>query len=147
METLLPMAPRLSVRVAERFDKALKTIRLALAEGDLSVVGEIDVTARPAWSASRKAGASRLLLVDSPLLVFEALALDRAAGVFFPLHLLVSASGEETLVSWPEPSVLLDLRLPAGAAEPLDELRARVTAALDTITSPSETNRPSVEHE
>ena len=74
--------------LAERFDKALKTIRSAVAGMDLEVAGEIDV-ADLLLHHPGTAARSRILLVDCPVLMFEALALDRAAAVFFPLHIFV----------------------------------------------------------
>jgi uncharacterized protein (DUF302 family) len=119
--------------IAERFDKAVKLIRSALADMELSVVGELDATDAFGRAPGRKAERSRILLVDCPLLVFEALALDRAAGVFFPSHILVSADGDRTRVSTVNPAVLFDVRLPLGAAGPMESLQARVTLALESV--------------
>src|ERR1017187_4397441 len=81
--------------ISEPFDKAVKLIRLALAETELSVVDEFDMTRALGELPGKKAEQSRVLLVDCPLLVFEAQAFDRAAGVFFPLHVLVWADGDQ----------------------------------------------------
>jgi uncharacterized protein (DUF302 family) len=119
--------------IAERFDKAVKLIRSALAEMELSVVGEFDATGTLGREAGRTAERARILLVDCPLLVFEALALDRAAGVFFPLHVLVRAGGDRTLVSAVNPAGLFHVRLPLGAADPMERLQARVALAFESI--------------
>ncbi|MBZ5618888.1 MAG: DUF302 domain-containing protein [Acidobacteriia bacterium] len=120
-------------RIAERFDKVLKLIRGALADSELSIVGEIDSTDALNREAGKKVVRSRILFVDCPLLVFEALALDRASGVFFPLHVLVSVDGDRTQVSVVNPAGLFDARLPVGAAEPMEKLQARVTLALESV--------------
>ena len=126
--------------IAERFDKALRLIRSTMAEMELSVVDEFDTVLGPGHESKRKAERSKLLLVDSPLLVFEALALDRAAGVFVPVHLLVSPDGNRTQVTWMEPASLFDVRLPVGSAEPLRKLRTRVARALEVVSARSRTN-------
>jgi uncharacterized protein (DUF302 family) len=119
--------------IPERFDKALKLIRGALAETKLSIAGEFDTTGAFGKSPGKKAEPSRILLVDCPLLVFEAQALDRAAGVFFPLHVLVRGDGGRTRVSPANSTGLFDLRLPLGAEGPMEMLRIRVTTALDSV--------------
>lgn len=123
--------------IAEKFDKAVKLIRRAMAETELSVVGEFDTTGSFGEQPGKKAEPSTVLLVDCPLLVFEAQALDRAAGVFFPLHILVWADHERTQVSTVSSGGLLEVRLPPGAAGPMEELRLRVTTALESVLSQS----------
>lgn len=119
--------------IDERFDKAIRLIRSALEQQELSIAGELDLRPSGVLRLGKRPPAARLLLVDSPLLLFEALALDRAAGVFFPLHLLVSADGDRTHVSCVEPASLFDVRLPAGSSQPLADLRNRIAIALESV--------------
>lgn len=126
--------------LAERFDKALKTIRSAVAGMDLEVAGEIDV-ADLLLHHPGTAARSRILLVDCPVLMFEALALDRAAAVFFPLHIFVSAAGSQTFVSLINPAGLVDARLPVGAASPIERLQVRIAQALESASRRSEANQ------
>jgi uncharacterized protein (DUF302 family) len=119
--------------ISEPFDKAVKLIRLALAETELSVVDEFDMTRALGELPGKKAEQSRVLLVDCPLLVFEAQAFDRAAGVFFPLHVLVWADGDRTHVSTASSGALFDARLPSGVAGPMSKLKGRVGVALESI--------------
>lgn len=122
-----------SYSIDTRFDQALKLIRQALAKGQLSIAGEYDLAEYWAEDSGEEPTPARLLLVDSPLLLFEALALDRAAGVFLPLHLLVSADGDRTQVICIEPSSAFEVRLPPGSAQPLQELGNRVALTLESI--------------
>ena len=115
--------PAMTYAMELPFDKALKRVRAALMAGGLEIADEMDLAAH---------GRCRLLLVDSPLLVFEGLALDRAAGVYFPLHVVVAAQGGRTEVSSSRTSAV-HARLPAGAAEPIDRLEALVAQALGTL--------------
>jgi len=132
--------------IAHRFDKALRLIRNALVESELTVAGEFDASGLLEHDG-RKAERSRILLIDSPLLDFEALALDRAAGVFLPLHLLVSADGELTQAFAANPVALFDGRLPLGAAGPMGRLGARVALALESVLLEDHTNRRQPEDE
>ena len=124
-----------------RLDTALRAIRNALAEMELDVAGQLDAAEIFNPGAARTAGNARILLVDCPLLDFEALALDRASAVFFPLHILVSAIGDVTEVSVMNPTSLFDARLPVGAANPIERLLARVTIALESaLLKPGESS-------
>jgi len=116
--------------ISEPFDTGLKLVRNSLLGAGLSILGEFDVSGSLSREAGTISAPSRILYVDSPLLLFEALALDRAAAVFLPLHVLVAADGAETCVRWVNPAAAFDARLPAGAAVPMDELQARVAQAL-----------------
>ena len=107
--------------VPETFEKALPLIRRRLFDRGLTVT-EFDVSREPSSCA--------VLLVDSPELLFEAIALDRAAAVFLPLHIVVSGGGETSYVHWVNPISGFGLRPPAPARAALEELYARVTAAL-----------------
>jgi uncharacterized protein (DUF302 family) len=127
--------------VEERFDRAVKLVRCALETQELSVSGEFDFTDSVAPDSSKKPERSKLLLVDSPLLLFEALALDRAAGVFFPLHVLISADGDRTQVVCVEPASLFGVRLPTGSSQPLAALRNRIAMALESVVSRSDSRQ------
>jgi uncharacterized protein (DUF302 family) len=119
--------------ITERFDKAVKLIRTALLEMELSVVSELDTTGDFGKWPGKRTERSRILLVDCPLLVFEAQALDRAAGVFFPLHILVWADGDRTQVSTADPTGVSGGRLPLGTVNPMGRLQARVAMALESV--------------
>jgi uncharacterized protein (DUF302 family) len=119
--------------IGERFDKAVKLIRSALAETRLSVVGELNTEAAFGKEPGKKPQRSRIFYVDCPLIAFEAQALDRAAAVFFPLHVFVRADGDRTLASAMSSADLFDVRLPLGAAGPLEKLQARVGLALESV--------------
>lgn len=119
--------------VPGRLEKALKSIRSALGEMELDIVGEFVLSENLKHGPERKIVASRILLVSCPILDFEAVALCRASAVFFPLHVLVSEEGDQTRVSLVNPTVLLEARLPVGADGPMGRLVARVEMALDAL--------------
>ena len=125
--------------VPASFEKALRTIRSAMAEMELEIIGEFEMdrywNGRSEWHCT----SSKILLVDSPLLIFEALALDRAAAVFLPLHVLVSKLGETTEVSFLNPLQLFDARFPVGVAEPMDRLMTLVALSLQSVSTDART--------
>ena len=123
-ETEVAGQARMTLAIESGFGKALKRVRAALKAGELEIVGEMDVAA-----ASR----CRVLLVDCPLLVFEGLALDRAAGVYFPVHVVLTEEGARTEVSTMTRAG--GARMPAGAARPVELLEERVAAALATLAN------------
>jgi hypothetical protein len=127
-----------SYMVTERFEKALRSIRTALHDVDLDIVGEFDLPETRHVGASRKTGSFKILLVSCPILDFEAVALGRAAAVFFPLHLMVTSEGERTRVSVVNPAGLFDARLPVGAVTPMNRLVARVELALESLLEGAE---------
>ena len=127
--------------IAEEFDKALKLVRQALAERELSVTTELDITGNLYRGHGKKEKPMRLLLVDSAMLTFEAMALDRAAGALIPLHILVSSDGDRTEVILTEPAALFDRRLPVGAAGPLEQIKTRVRAAIESAAARPDAER------
>jgi uncharacterized protein (DUF302 family) len=120
------VSPVQTYLVPARFEKALKGIRVALGQMGLDVVEELE--------SLESVRSSRILLVSCPLLDLEAVALSRAAAVFFPLHVLVCSESERTRVSMINPTGLFEARLPVGAGDPMDRLVARVTMALDSLS-------------
>ena len=106
------------------FGKALKRVRAALRKGELEIAGEMELAAAPRC---------RVLLVDCPVLVFEGLALDRAAGVYFPVQVVLTAQGARTEVSTMKRSG--EARMPVGAAGAIERLEQRVAQALGTLVN------------
>src|SRR6476469_7334957 len=76
--------------IPEPFAKAVALIRRLLVGAGLSVVKEFDVSAAPYFRLGIAARSCTILLVDTPVLLFEAIALDRAAAVFLPVHVVIS---------------------------------------------------------
>jgi uncharacterized protein (DUF302 family) len=120
--------------VEDRFDRAIKVIRNELFGAHLDVVGELDIEDVLGPNKSNRPPCM-ILLVDNPLRVFEALALDRAAAVFLPLHVMVvGISDGRTQVSILDPTRLFDGRFPPGAAGPIGRLVARAELALQVAS-------------
>ena len=119
--------------IAEPFDKALPSVREALLTGGLSISGEIDLSERILRQLGLDFGPCRILLVDSPFLLVEAIALDRSSAVLLPLHVVVSGRDSLTHVHWMSLSGMRQVRLPAGADAPLAKLHAELLRVLDGV--------------
>jgi uncharacterized protein (DUF302 family) len=120
-------------RVPERFERAMKAVRGALGDMDLDIVEEFDFPDAFGTGPERRNHRCKVLLVSCPVLDFEALTLGRAAAVFFPLHVMVTAEGDGTRVSLVNPTALFDSRLPVGAINPMNRLVARVELAMESL--------------
>jgi uncharacterized protein (DUF302 family) len=119
--------------VSEPFDRALRTIRQALAGGGLSITGELDVSNRIRREFNIGFERCVILLVDSPALLLEAVALDRAAAALLPLHVVVSSRDSQTMIHWSNPTAVEGIRLPAGAAAPIAKLLSLLSHTLEQI--------------
>jgi uncharacterized protein (DUF302 family) len=88
--------------IPESFEAVLKLIRAALARAGLSVLGELDISARIQRSLGIGMAQRRVLYVYSKQSSLEAISVCPAVGTFLPLHLVVSARGEQRKsTSWP----------------------------------------------
>jgi len=123
--------------IPEPFAKCVPLVRRLLLDAGLSVVEEFDISA--ASYVQLRAGSSScvVLLVDTPVLLFEAIALDPGAAVFLPVHVVISGDREMSQIHWTNPALASGLRPPVQAKGPLEELCARVNQALAEL-SPAE---------
>lgn len=118
--------------IAESFERSAPLIRRLLRDAGLSVAQEIRLSC-----AAYRFGIARcscvVLLVDTPALLFECIALDPAGAVFAPIHVVVSGDHNTSYVHWADPTESSGLRPPAPARAPLERLCARVTDALSGL--------------
>jgi uncharacterized protein (DUF302 family) len=132
--------------IAAPYETALKLIRSALLNEDLRISREFDLTDIAGEQPGVNLAPRRILCVDSPLLLLEAMALDPSAAVFLPLHIVISAGGPKTQVYWFNPASIQSKRLPVGAMLPLRALQARIVRAMERIPVNGE-NRLEMSHE
>lgn len=119
--------------VPEPFGKSVPLIRRLLLGAGLSVVEEFDMSSAPYLQLGIAPRSCTVLLVDTPVLLFEAIALDRAAAVFLPVHVVISGDRETSYVHWANPMASSNLRPPAPSKGALEDLCARVTGALSEL--------------
>jgi uncharacterized protein (DUF302 family) len=125
--------PTLTFVLEESFESALKTLRRAFTEDQLCVAVELDAAKRIRHALNIIVSPCRILLVENPLFMLEATAIDRSSAVFIPLHVVVSASGARTLIHvlGPPSSQMRDF--PIGVRIPLKRILDRVLWALGKV--------------
>jgi hypothetical protein len=116
--------------VPRGFNSTLNAILDALNGSGLSVVEQIDLSGRIVRHPAAPGRNCVMLLVDSPLLLFEAVALERSAAVFIPLHVVVAGDQRSTHIHWAHPADSMGLRAPRAGRGAVDTLYARVTEVL-----------------
>jgi uncharacterized protein (DUF302 family) len=119
--------------IPEPFAKSVPLIRRLLVSAGLSVVEEFDVSGAPYFQLGIAARSCTILLVDTPVLLFEAIALDRAAAVFVPVHVVISGDRDTSYVHWANPMASSNLRPPAPSKSALEDVCTRVTRALSGL--------------
>jgi uncharacterized protein (DUF302 family) len=119
--------------IAEPHEKALKLLRDTFAQEGLGIAMELDLSARIRRSLGINLAPCRVLFVDCPLLVLQAVALDASAATLLPLHVVVSGSGPKTLVHCREPAGAQAADLPVEVRAPIRRLQARLSEAVSRI--------------
>jgi uncharacterized protein (DUF302 family) len=92
-------------RIPEPFTTATRSVRDAIQEEGLRKVSELDVADRSKHDFGISLPACRILFAECPTALLKALALDRSAVVWLPMHVVVSAQGPQTAVHIPRPSM------------------------------------------
>lgn len=121
--------------VQQPLNQALKMIRRALAEAGLEIAAEFDMAGRIRKALRIDFPPCRVLCVDCPVSLLEALALDRSAAVLLPLHLVVAGQDGFTLVHLLNPAATLSGGLPVTARAAVSKLQASLAQALDGIST------------
>ncbi|MBS1854245.1 MAG: hypothetical protein JST11_02685 [Acidobacteria bacterium] len=119
--------------VPEPFGRAVPLVRRLLLSAGLSVVEEFNVSGESYFRLGVASRSCIVLLVDSPVLLFEAIALDRAAAVFLPVHVVITGDRDTSYIHWANPVASSGLRPPVPAKGALEELCGRVHQALAAL--------------
>jgi hypothetical protein len=117
--------------IARPIERVLKVLRLALSDAGIEIVRELELSAEFRRQPDGDDRRCVLLLLDCPLLLFESLALDRAAGVFLPLHVVVIGDSKLTGIHWAHPAHASGVRLPPTARQALESLYTRINRVLE----------------
>jgi uncharacterized protein (DUF302 family) len=118
---------------SEPFELAVKSLRKVLADANLKLAGELDMSSRIRKRLLIGTAPCLVLLVAATPAAFEKLRADPRAAAMTPLHIVVSARGSQT-------EIHLLRALPAQSG-PLDwptmeifrHLQARVAQAVERI--------------
>jgi uncharacterized protein (DUF302 family) len=122
--------------VRQPLNQALRSIRRALAEGGLQIATDLDMAGRIRKALRIDFPPCRVLGVDCPVALLEALALDRSAAVLLPLHLVVAGQDGFTLIHLLNPAAALYGGLPVTARAAVSKLQARVAQAIESVSTP-----------
>ena len=116
--------------IPESFEAALKLIRAALARAGLSVPAELDISGRIQRSLGIGMARCKVLYVGANQSILEAINVCPAVGIFLPLHIVVSARGEQTEIHFMA-------SLPSNSGDPLvspvNGLQDEVSRAIEKI--------------
>ena len=115
--------------------KAVKLIRRALADGGLKIAAELDMAGRIGKAFRIDLPPCRVLCIDCPVTLLEALALDRSAAVLLPLHLVLAGQDGFTLIHLLNPAAALYSGLPVTARAAVSKLQARVAQAIESVST------------
>ncbi len=121
--------------VQRPFNSALNLIRSALMTEGLQITAELDLAGRINKALRLALHPCRVLCVDCPVALLEAIALDRSAAVLLPLHLVVADHGEVTEVHLLNSTAALYRGLPVTARASVSKLQARVEVALNSVST------------
>jgi uncharacterized protein (DUF302 family) len=119
--------------IPEPVEGAMTLIRTALARAGLNVLGELDISGRIQRSHGIEMAPCRVLYVCSRLSNLEGGHACPAVGIWLPLHIVVSARGEQTeihlLTSLPPGSD----HAASGLASPVNRLQSEISRAIEKI--------------
>ncbi|MGH9584983.1 MAG: DUF302 domain-containing protein [Bryobacteraceae bacterium] len=115
------------------FEPALTRVRRAIRAGGLCIAAEIDVAKRLKRALRIGTSPCRVLLVDTPLFMLQAAAVNRASGVLIPLHVVVSGAENRTTVHLLNLACIRPNELSIGVRSPLLELRQELFGILSNV--------------
>jgi len=113
----------------------VKSVREVLAKEHLRVPLELDVTAGIRKELGVGLAPCRVLFVDCPVLLLEAVTLDSSVAAILPLHVALAGYGPQTRVHLISSSGAFNVNLPPATFTAVGRLQARVVRALEKIAS------------
>jgi uncharacterized protein (DUF302 family) len=119
--------------VNDAIGSALPRLRTTLRREQLSIAAEITIAHRVKLTLGIDVPACRILLIDNPAFLLETTAIDRTCGIFIPMHLVVSAAGNRTLVHMLNLEHIRRSDLPIGIRAPVMDLQRQILRALARI--------------
>jgi uncharacterized protein (DUF302 family) len=124
-----------TIRIAGRRPAdCLRAIRRSLKHAGLRISGELDIAQTIDKDLPLTFMPCRILFVDCPVLLLEALALDQRAGVLVPLHLVITREAGGARVHWINPAEMPGLRSSLAFRNAMNRLDGRITQALASLS-------------
>ena len=109
---------------------AVRRLRKGLAGEELHVAFEFEMSICLRRELQVELCPAVLLGVHSPVLLLESMVADGRAGLFLPLHVLLTGKDKETLVRVLKPECCLEAGVPIGVLNPLLRTIRRVESAV-----------------
>lgn len=119
--------------LAEPFERALALIRKAMENEHLSIRVELDLSGNISKKLGIGVAPCRVLFIECPYLLLQAITLDGSAALFIPVRAVVSDRGPHTLVHFSSPFPIRGTILSAEGIAPVRKLEARFLRALGAI--------------
>ncbi|MDP2999077.1 MAG: DUF302 domain-containing protein [Bryobacterales bacterium] len=124
METASTFRLKMSLR------DAVRRLRKGLEGEELQVAFEFEMSICLRRELQVELCPAVLLGVHSPVLLLESMVADGRAGLFLPLHVLLTGKGKETLVRVLRPECCMEAGVPIGVLTPLLRTIRRVESAV-----------------
>jgi uncharacterized protein (DUF302 family) len=124
-----------SYAINNRFEQALRILRIALLTENLGILGELDLSQQLQRDLGVGLFPCKVLMVAEPYSLLETMTFDPRAIVYLPLHLVVCRQESQTMVHCHNPLTLSECGLPAGAKAPLSKLQAQISKVLEKIAT------------
>ena len=126
----------MSTTTAQGFDDTLQRTRAALADQGFGVLTEIDLTATLKAKLDVDTAPQVILGACRPPLAHAALQAEPSIGLLLPCNVVVRALDDShTLVQAMDPAVMVTLTGNHNLDDVAAEARARLTAALDALST------------
>jgi len=119
--------------VTEPFEPAVKSLRKVLAEANLKLAGELDMSTRIRQTLLIGTAPCRVLFVTATRAEFEESGAAPCAAALTPLHIVVSARGSQTEIHLLRALPAQNGPLDQSTAEVFRRLQARIARAVERI--------------
>ncbi|MBI4905171.1 MAG: hypothetical protein HY820_16165 [Acidobacteria bacterium] len=135
MNSRTPMNPECSYTLVlnQPYEQARGRIRAMLEKQGLQIAFDFDLAGGILRTAGVRLPKCSVLGVDCPYELLEAFVADGAAGVFFPLHVVLSEHGPETQARILAPQALRTAGVSAAISIPVHRTLRRVGEALTSV--------------
>ena len=124
--------PVITFAVQQPYLSALQSIRRELRRSCLHVAAEVDVAGRIRRELGAGVAPCRIIYVDDPVLLLEAVVFNRGASLGIPQPVIVSGTGNKAQVMVRSMEAMGN-GVPASAHEPLRQLHARILRTIGAI--------------
>jgi uncharacterized protein (DUF302 family) len=119
--------------VSETFDLAVKSVRRVLADANLKLAGELDMSGRIRQRLLIGTAPCRVFFVAAPAAAVEEVGADPRAAALTPLHIVIAARGSQTAIHLLKPVPAQYGALDGPTMEAFRHLQARIAQAIERI--------------